>query len=253
MDYKNTIEIKLSYLEYRLSLLPKGWISIYRGRQVVYVTSDPYDETITSYNKRRFYTNTDKGIFYKNLIEEYLKLESEYKELRRLWYSTFSVDPIKIEYPLNQRLSGISSDYFRSAVPNQNELRVKNPISYNGQILRSKNELIAVQNIENMGFEWKSEVKLQVRNHIFYPDVVFDIPFLYKSVALEVDGMMDEESYSKKSDKRLNKYLRAGFTEFTDVLFVRSINYFDTQVFRRLIEISIELNSAELIHKILHA
>jgi len=65
---------------------------------------------------------------------------------------------------------------------------------------------------------------------------------------LEIDGMMDNEEYSYKANKRKLNYYKAGLIEFKDVIFFRLTgdNDFDIDSLTRLIEFSIEVNAIDI-------
>ena len=183
-------------------------------------------------------------------VTAYKKALNAYNSLMAQWKSMFVDEPVIIPFPLNNEESLIiTPSAFYAASPNQNPKENKTPITYKGQILRSKNELLAVQEIERMGFEWKTEIMLFINGQTLYPDVTFFVPYINKVIALETDGMMGDESYEYKSHRRRNKYFKAGFNEFDDVIFFRITNYyeFDASKFRKLIEISCEINATAII------
>lgn len=249
MNEKTILNLKIAYIKYRISRLPKGWIGTYRNRQVVYIIRDPDDPKVSNIRRRRLFTNTRRGLYYKNRIEEYQYEVRKYKELIAEWKKNYIGEPEIIRFPLNRfDYTGITSEQFFNSRPNQNSYEIKHPIHYKGQTLRSKNELLTVQLIEEMGFEWKTEIMIKRGKYYFYPDVAFYVPYIDKVIALELDGMMEDDEYYSKAEERRGNYIRSGFIENKDVIFFRLVdnNSFNLEDLKAMIESAIERNIAGL-------
>ena len=229
MNEKTVLQLQISYLNYRLNQLPQGWIGSYQKREAVIVFSDPKNPKVTNMSRRRYYLNSKKGSYYQRKLQERVYIEAELQILKNQWHMTYIGEPEIIPFPLKKsRFCGILTQQFREGLPNQNtEYKAKNPIIYKGQTLRSKNELLAIQEIENMGFEWKTEIHFRFGKYNFYPDVVFYVPYIDKPIALELDGMMDKDDYYEHAEDRRRKYLKCGFAENKDVIFFRLHNEYD--------------------------
>ena len=101
------------------------------GRKVIYVLSDPADKSISGYNRKRYYTDSPKGIFYSRLYSEYLKLESEYKKLLNEWELMYKAKPELISFPIKRNDPVLlSSGFFKNAAENRNEYPNEDPILY---------------------------------------------------------------------------------------------------------------------------
>ncbi|MBR6484127.1 MAG: hypothetical protein IKT14_03825, partial [Clostridiales bacterium] len=177
-------------------------------------------------------------------------LESEYKKLLNEWELMYKAKPELISFPIKRNDPVLlSSGFFRSAAENRNEYPNEDPILYENKKLRSKNELIALQVLESMGYECKTEVMIWGRRN-FYPDVLFLAPEVDRAIGVELDGAMDRSDYRNKALKRQSEYIEAGFTEYKDILFYRMSDgsEFDVAGFRKMVEIAIELNAAEIIN-----
>ena len=198
---------------------------------------------------RRYYLSTKRGQSYKNRLEERIAAEAELTKLLAEWHMNYIGEPEVIKFPLSKtRFCGIQTRQFMESEPNQNKYQAKNPIVYKGQTLRSKNELLAVKEIEKFGFIWKTEICFRFGKYTFYPDVVFYVPYIDKPIALELDGMMDADDYYDHAEDRRRKYIRAGFEENKDVIFLRLNNeyVFPSEDLNTLIRIAIERSIADL-------
>lgn len=252
MESKDMLQLEISYLLNLIKPLPKGWIGEANNRETVFIYSDPDDPTVSRTRRKQYYTDSKNGAYYKPKINKYIMAVQEYKKLMCKWKQTYAGKPKIIDFPINpQIITGIPSSFFNKAVPNQNPHPIKYPIDYKGQILRSKNELLAIQTIESMGFEWKTEVAIRTENDAFFPDAIFNVPYIQKAIALEIDGMMDDQSYFDKAQNRKDRYIEAGFQELKDIIIFRPKNRydFDAASLKRLIEVTIDINASEIISR----
>jgi len=252
MDTREVLQLKISYLIYVIKNLPRGWIGIHRGQEVAVVTYDPEDKSITPGKYRRFCTKNKKGSYYKEKIESYIRANNELTKLMTEWRSVYRDEPEIINFPLDRTIvSGISERYYKASLSNQNAAPIKYPISYKGQILRSKNEMMAIQLIEQLGFDWKTEIHICVGKNNMYPDVTFLVPYLQKAIGLEIDGMMEQFDYCIKAQNRQYNYLSSGFSDYKDILFFRlsENNAFDAIALKTMIERAIALNAAEILER----
>ena len=250
MTLRNTLQLKISYAKYLLQTLPKGRVGTYRQRQVVFISRDPERPDISSKKERRLYTDSKKGAKYLKLISQYQNAKAEYDKLMNEWKTYFAGSPTIIKFPLDQNLlSGLTPEFFKNARPNKNTFENKDPIEYNGQIMRSKNELLAVKEIEKMGFEWKTEVYVNINGKRFYPDVTFHVPFIQCALMLETEGKMGDPEYRKESINREYKYYQAGFNLFDDVIIYRTKNShsFDSDLLKFEIDMAIEKIATRII------
>ncbi|MBO4635954.1 MAG: hypothetical protein J5685_02295 [Clostridiales bacterium] len=223
MINKTHHELKIAYLRDRLKNYPRGTFGMHRGKRVVYITYDPTDPDVTSVKRKRFICDSKEGLVYSELLREAYELERELKELLFKWEETYKGMPRDITFPLERKTrSFLDKELYFSSESDQNPLKRSNKIIYKGQYLRSKNELLACQALDKMGYEFKSEIALTPPGFkTFFPDVIFYIREIEKPVALEVDGAMDEKGYRYKAYQRADDYFDAGLMEFKDVVFFR--------------------------------
>ncbi|MBR1796529.1 MAG: hypothetical protein IJ757_00720 [Clostridiales bacterium] len=241
MESRKVLELKISYLEKRLSELPKGWFGQHRGKPIVYVNTES--------GKGKYRIDGKKGSYYAALVKEYKKLTMQYNDCLDTWSLNYSGTPIKYTFPLTKTQDDmVTYDYYKQSQPNQNGKEYKTKINYSNQILRSKNELLAVKEIEEMGFEWKTEICLIKNGKFFYPDIAFYVPYIEKVLLIELDGMMEKEDYFFKSENRKINYYKVGFKENKDVLFYRlsSSGDFNVEDFKTAVRFMIEENCGDI-------
>ncbi|MBP5180538.1 MAG: hypothetical protein J6127_04515 [Clostridiales bacterium] len=203
--------------------LPHGRPENHRGRPVIAVTYDPNDKTVTPKHTKRYVITTKEGRLYEKLTREAEQIRHTLAELEYEWNSTYRHEPVNIKFPLHKKsYTGITKDEFMNGKPNQNKREFDNEIFYNGQRLRSKNEIVVCQAFEKMGYEYKAELLIQRDEfYSFAPDLTYYIKELEKPVALEIDGAMDKDGYFEKATDRKKYYVKKGFKEFKDVVFFR--------------------------------
>lgn len=249
MNEKMVLQLRISYLSYRIERLPRGWFSTINGRKYTVIAYEPDNPKVGVRNTRRYLFSTRKGDSYRRKVIERISAEAELTKLLAEWHMNYIGDPEIIKFPLSKtRFCGIQTRQFMNSESNQNKYQPRNPIIYKGQTLRSKNELLAVKEVEALGFMWKTEICFRFGKYTFYPDVVFYVPYIDKPIALELDGMMDEDDYYDHAEDRRRKYIRAGFEENKDVIFLRLNNeyYFPSEDLKTLIRIAIERSIADL-------
>ena len=249
MNEKKVLQLKISYLKYKIRNLPRGWIGTNRDLDRIVINYDPKNPKVSNKSRRRYCLTTKRGIYYKDGITKRKIAEAELDMLNAEWKSNYRGAPEIIEFPLKRtRFLGILPNQFFEAKPNQNTYKIKNPIPYKGQILRSKNELLTVQAIESMGFMWKTEILIQLGKYFFYPDIVFYVPYIDKVIAVELDGMMEKDDYYEHAEERRAKYIKAGLVENRDVIFFRisNENDFDLEDLKAMIKSAIERNAADI-------
>ena len=249
MNEKMVLQLRISYLSYRIERLPRGWFSTINGRKYTVIAYEPDNPKVGVRNTRRYLFSTRKGDSYRRKVIERISAEAELTKLLAEWHMNYIVEPEIINFPISKtRFCGIQTRQFMNSESNQNKYQPRNPIIYKGQTLRSKNELLAVKEVEALGFMWKTEICFRFGKYTFYPDVVFYVPYIDKPIALELDGMMDEDGYYDHAEDRRRKYIRAGFEENKDVIFLRLNNeyYFPSEDLKTLIRIAIERSIADL-------
>ncbi len=243
----------MAYLRYRLKNMIRGSFGMTRGKPVVYVSHDPEDPAVDIYHRKRILLHSSKGEFYKDGIVRFRDAQRELRILEDEWWKKYRVPPVNIEYPLNRKDVMITPEMFKKMRSNSNRLENETPIRYRGQILRSKNELIAFKALEDMGFNVKTEVTIRgVDGSLLFPDMVFEMEEFGMGAAIEIDGKMENDNYYYKAENRRQTYLRNGFREWEDVLFFRIANGydFDLEAFIRYVEHLTELNAIRLLQSI---
>ncbi len=244
-------ELLISYYKDQLNKLPFGNVGCHKGIPVVYISKDPADPSISYRNKKCYQISSKKGKIYYELIQESIRIRAKIKELEEEWDSIYKIKPREIRYPLRHKTGSLlDKDLYFKSRSGQNLVENDRPIEYKGHMLRSKNELLACQAIEQLGYDYKTEIKIESdKFKSFYPDVTIYLHLVEKPLALEVDGALDQESYFRKSELRKKNYFDAGLLEFKDVIFYRlNDGYsFDVSRLKALIDAALLTNMDDII------
>jgi len=222
-------ELKIAWFQDQISKLPHGYFGTWRGVPVVYVTSDPGNPKISWRSKRRHLTGTKKGREYADKIGSYIELRAQLEQLTRQWNATYVQKPRKIAFPLHKsRPDPLTREFYEHAVPNSNPMEPDKTIEYNGHLFRSKNEVIAAQVVESLGYSYKTEVEINLRNsNRLFPDNSFYVPEVDKVIVLEVDGSIESPSYVSKSYRSTAKMVISGMVEGKDFVVIRLKDGYD--------------------------
>ena len=144
----------------------------------------------------------------------------------------------------------MTKDLYINSVPDQNTISNDRNIMYKGHYLRSKNELIVCEALDDLGLEFKTEISITTDDFkTFDPDVTYYIPEIEKPVSMEIDGALDKDGYFMKSNDRKTKYLSSGFDEFRDIVFFRIYDpySFDLDRLKAIIRATILVNMEDII------
>ena len=215
-------ELMISFLRKRLAEMPHGSFGTCRGQQVVYVTYDPMDPSVSWKDKKRFFVDSEQGKFWSALIADSILVEKQLRELIDLWHMLYRFESRQIDYPLIKRTTSLfTEEFFNSAAENANPTPIEHPIEYKGHILRSKNEMLGCEIIEKYGLSYKIEIA--VGNDPFnmlYPDITVLIPYQQRCIGFEINGALSILKYANKSINRQGSYIEQGLMLSKDVVFV---------------------------------
>ena len=245
-------ELLIAHCKSQIQKLPEGFFGTYRDKHVVIISRDPTDKNVNQKNKKRYTLDSKNGKIYVPLIKESNKLKAKLNYLTNLWKSTYWTEPRDIRYPLNKRdYGGLTKEKYFNSAEMQNPILTKNtPIDYYGRQLKSKNELIACQAFDYWGYKYKVEINLSPDKFTqLYPDVTFYAEEIEKPIAVEIDGAADNASYFDKAEGRKFNYIKEGYIEYKDIVFLRLTNPydFDAQRFKGLISAALFCNLDDII------
>lgn len=255
MDTRRHLELKISYYRHLLTQMPHGGFVSIGGKRTVQVFYIPGCPEVTRNHKKRFRVDTKVGTLWSDKILRYLEVKKKLDDLMKEWRMYYAGNPNADAYSASMNSEAkLSAGKWESLRSEQNNISRNSPMIYKGQHFRSKNEIIACQIIEEMGYQFKTEVEIRdvamdrktgnMREVLLFPDVSFLVPEINKIVMLEIDGAMDNDDYRVKAEMRRKNYIESGFEEGRDVLFYRisSGGGIDADTLREIIEHGIVRN-----------
>lgn len=217
-------QLRIAYLKELYSKYPHGYFGTLCGDPAIIVTYDPKDPKVTSRKRKRFRTHTKKGQEYASLISKANTIKCLLDKMLNEWNSIYRDPPFDIKMPIKRtRKQVLSREFFKNAKGNQNPKEQERPIYYKGNTFRSKNDLINFIIVEEMGYECKYEVRILLpgMSNPIYPDAMIYAPEVDAVLCMEIDGAMDDPDYMDRSENKRKKYIRNGFVENKDVIYVR--------------------------------
>ena len=216
-------EYRIAYIRHKLSSIAHGFFSTFRGRPVVCIFYDPNNPKINSDHKGRYGVFSNKGKIYSDQVNQYLPLKAELDALLKNWRSKYIMPPRDITFPLKKKRKDIlNKEWFDASEEHQNPYENDYHIDYKGHKLRSKNEQIAYQLIDGMGYDQKSEIHLKFRQFDgFYPDDTFYVPEIDKVFILGIEGAIDKPDYASKSHRETVMCITNGLVEMKDFIMLR--------------------------------
>ena len=86
----------------------------------------------------------------------------------------------------------------------------------NGLAVRSKSELLIAQELENKNVPFKYEQPLQLKGKTYFPDFTISNEITGQTVYWEHLGMLDDENYARKWNRKLSWYRANGILPYEE-------------------------------------
>lgn len=248
---KNFNALRINYIQEKLSTMVHGYFGAKDGFQVVYVTHDPIDKSITKNKYKVFRVTSKQGRFYAPLVKDYLELKREYEQLLGDWDRQY-----KEPYVLSQKnwhddpgKHNLNYQHFVDAHEYQNTYPFKNQVTYDGKIYRSKNEahIAKILKIKKIEFKVEPEVPVGleyiITSNCRYADMLCGVRESDRSFYLEVVGGKGLPRYKENNVTKLMDYYDAGYRDMRDVVMLYVDKIFDDEYFEAKINEVLELMS----------
>ncbi len=161
-------------------------------------------------------------------------------------------DPEEVRQRMPKAYKGIECCYPTDAIERNNpstwanEPYEKNPLwpdalkhkSHNGIPVRSKSEAMIASQLELYNIPYRYEQRLEIADHIFYPDFTILNPEDNQIIYWEHFGLMDHEDYEKSVESKMNAYHSAGIFQWDNLIttFETRRRPLDSQKVRRVIK-----------------
>ena len=109
--------------------------------------------------------------------------------------------------------------------------------SNNGVPLRSKSEVLIVNQFEHYNLFYWYEAKIKLKNGItIYPDFAIINPYTGKIILWEHFGGLHFDGYAEKMNKKMAEYLKLGYIPFETIIYTFESDALNPERLRYLIE-----------------
>lgn len=216
--------VKLEYRRLMLENMPHGHFAVKKGVWNVVITYDPDQPKYNTRYPRTLYVSSKLGRKYTEIINNYLKIKSEYELLLASWKSLYNVAPPRIRFPIKQFSDphGMNNDFFNRQPEHCGKYIPDNPTESEFGELKSKNELMGADILKLMDIPFKYETKVTFveTNETINPDYLINFYEIDRCAYLEILGMNDKGDYSMRTASKINGFSRSGYRPGREVIYV---------------------------------
>ena len=216
--------VKLEYRRLKLEKMVKGYFRTVKGKQYVFVT---YDVDFPKYNARHpriLLVTTKLGAKYSEKVLSYLKIKQEYDELLISRNKRYCIKPPKVKFPIRQFADPHSMDnnFYNRQEGCCGKYKPDNPtVSKHGE-LKSKNEQMGADLLEQMGipFKYETSVYLKDIDEVINPDYLLDFFEIDRCAYLEILGMNDKGTYSVSTATKINGFSLGNYRPSREIIYI---------------------------------
>ena len=216
--------VKLEYRRLKLEKIPHGYFKIQGGRQYVVVTFDPEKPQYNSRHPRILLSTTERGVEYTKKIVSYQKLKSEYEELLNAWYSTYIFAPPRVVFPIKQYSDPhcMNNEFYIKQAGCCGKYKPDKPTVSKHGVLKSKNEQMGADLLEQMGipFKYETAVYLPAISETINPDYLANFFEIDRCSYIEVLGMNDKGNYSVTTATKINGFSLEYYRPGREVIYI---------------------------------
>ncbi len=216
--------VKLEYRRLLLEKMVQGHYIEKKGKRYIVITRDPSISKITTRHQRLLSPRTKLGKAYAEQINEYQKLKAEYDALLHDWNSRYSFAPPKVKFPIVQYSDPhhMNNDYYNERQDKLGKYTADNPtVSEHGE-LKSKNELMGLDLLKELGipFKYETEIYLKEINETINPDCLVSFYEIDRCAYLEILGMNDKIEYFVKTCNKIYGFSKENYRPGREVIYV---------------------------------
>lgn len=221
------IKVHAVKLEYRRLLLEKmrhGYFKTIGGKEYIVITRDPSMPKASSRHPRKISVKSKIGKILFDEISNYQKIKAEYSSLLNDWKSKYSFAPPKVKFPIVQYSDPhrMNNDYYNDRQDKLGKYTSDNPtLSEHGE-LKSKNELIGLDLLKELGipFKYETEIYLKEINDTINPDCLVNFYEIDRCAYLEILGMNDKLDYFVKTCNKIYGFSKETYRPGREVIYV---------------------------------
>ncbi len=241
------------YLTGILANLPKASFNRNEGQVVIaVVTTDPRTGRVS---KRRISPKSRYWEQYNEIALKRKKLKEQYKKLIAGWNCNYggSLAQIAKDYVLRPNTDNVfSSRMWDSFNSGDCTAQKKKKISHNGLIMRSQFEADAAEILEEMGIEYKYDVRLRTSSKgDMYPDFAMNFPEYNRCGFIEMLGLLGFVYYVNDNAEKFSTYISVGLYPNRDIAFVSADGNYrpEHDTIRRIIGVIIDSFARQYVMK----
>ena len=218
------LAVKLEYRRLKLEKMVHGYFDEKNGKRYIVITYDPSIPKISTRHQRILSPRSKLGKCYIEQINEYQNLKAEYDVLLNEWYSRYSFAPPKVKFPIIQYSDPhrMNNEYYNAREGKLGKYTPDNPtVSEHGD-LKSKNELMGLDLLKEIGipFKYEPEIYLAEINETINPDCLINFYEIDRCAYLEILGMTDKIEYYVKTCNKIYGFSKEIYRPGREVIYV---------------------------------
>lgn len=218
------LAVKLEFRRLKLERMVHGFFREIKGKKYVVITYDPAISKISARHSRKICVSTKLGQSLSEQINDYQKLKTEYDLLLSNWYSRFGSEPPKVKFPIVQYSDPhrMNNEYYNAREGKLGKYTPDNPtVSEHGD-LKSKNELMGLDLLKEIGipFKYEPEIYLAEINETINPDCLINFYEIDRCAYLEILGMTDKIEYYVKTCNKIYGFSKEIYRPGREVIYV---------------------------------
>lgn len=216
--------VKLEYRRLKLQNMRHGYFRDINGKRTLVITYDPDDPKTSSRRPRRLLTGSSFGKRFAEEIKEYLEIKNEYDGLLADWNTKYSFEPPRVRFPIVQFADPhvMNNNYFNIQEDRLGKYTPDIPTVSKFGDLKSKNELIGAELLEQMGIPFKYETLVYLKgiNETINPDYLINFYEIDRCAYLEILGMNDQIDYFYRSAKKIYGFSKETYRPGREVIYI---------------------------------
>lgn len=218
------LAVKLEYRRLKMEKMTRGYYKTIKGIRNVVITFDPDNPKYNNQHPRTLYVSGKLGMIYSRKINEYLSYKSEYDSLLSDWNSKYRFAPPRIRFPLVQFSDPhqMNNEYFKNQTERRGNYVSDSPIVSRHGDLKSKNELLGMDLLEQLGipFKYETNIFLKEIDETINPDCLINFYEIDRCAYLEILGMNDKIEYFYKTSKKIYGFSKAKYRPGREVIYI---------------------------------
>lgn len=242
------------YLSKLIDNLPKASFNKNEGQTVISIETT--DSVTGRVKRRRISPKNNEWEQYRYIVIKRQHAEEQYKKLMANWNRDYSgsLEILSKDYELRPNKKNVfSSRLWESLITGDCTAEKKRQISHNGLILRSQFEADTAEILEDMGIDYKYDVKLHTKSEDdLYPDFAMNFPEYNRCGFLELLGLLGYFYYVNDNAEKFSKYISIGLYPNRDIGFASADGNYrpEHDTIRRIIGIIIDSFARQHVFKI---